>query len=90
MKNTHARVMVLVNDRSSQCALQMYEVSLKYLLRLSSYRADTIVTDRRTDTRTDKQTQGEKQYVSRPLQGGDINILKYAILHLAFLEKLCR
>ena len=30
-KNTHARVMVLVHDTSSQCALQMYEVSLKYL-----------------------------------------------------------
>ena len=31
LKNTHARVMVLVHDMSSQCALQMYEVSLKYL-----------------------------------------------------------
>ena len=31
LKNIHARVMVLVNDTSSQCALQMYEVSLKYL-----------------------------------------------------------
>ena len=30
-KNIHARVMVLVHDTSSQCALQMYEVSLKYL-----------------------------------------------------------
>ena len=29
LKNTHARVMVLVHDTSSQCALQMYEVSLK-------------------------------------------------------------
>ena len=35
--------MVLVHDTSSQCALQLYEVSLKYLLRLSSYRADTIL-----------------------------------------------
>ena len=26
LKNTHARVMVLVHDTSSQCALQMYEV----------------------------------------------------------------
>ena len=43
LKNTHARVMVLVHDTSSQCALQMYKVSLKYLLRLSSYRADTIL-----------------------------------------------
>ena len=31
LKNTHARVMVLVHDTSSQCALQMYKVSLKYL-----------------------------------------------------------
>ena len=28
--------------------------------------------DRQTDRLTDTQTQGEKQYVSRPLQGGDI------------------
>ena len=27
----YARVMVLVHDMSCQCALQMYEVSLKYL-----------------------------------------------------------
>ena len=32
LKNIHARVMVLVHDKSSQCALQMKEVSLKYLL----------------------------------------------------------
>ena len=34
---------------SSECALQMYEVSLKYLQQLTSYRADTILcwTDRR-------------------------------------------
>ena len=31
LKNIHARVMVLVHDTSSQCALQMYENSLKYL-----------------------------------------------------------
>ena len=31
LKNIHARVTVLVHDMSSQCALQMYEVSLKYL-----------------------------------------------------------
>ena len=31
LKNTHARVMVLVHDTSSQFALQMYEVSMKYL-----------------------------------------------------------
>ena len=31
LKNIYARVMVLMHDTSSQCALQMYEVSLKYL-----------------------------------------------------------
>ena len=42
--------MVLVHDTSSKCALQMYEVSLKYLLPLSSYRANMILwrMDRRT------------------------------------------
>ena len=30
LKNIHARVMVLAHETSSQCALQMYEVSLKY------------------------------------------------------------
>ena len=29
LKNIHARVMVLVQDMLSQCALQMYEVLLK-------------------------------------------------------------
>ena len=32
-ENIHARVMVIVHDTSSECALQMYGVSLKYLLR---------------------------------------------------------
>ena len=31
LKNEYARVMVFVHDTSSECALQMYEVSLKYL-----------------------------------------------------------
>ena len=31
LKNIYARVMVLVHDTSSQCALQIYEASLKYL-----------------------------------------------------------
>ena len=39
--NIRARVMVLVHDTCSECALQMYEVSLEYLQPLSSYRADT-------------------------------------------------
>ena len=43
LKNIYARVMVLVHDMSAQCALQMYEVSLKCLEWLSSYRADTIL-----------------------------------------------
>ena len=43
MKNKHARVMVLVQDTLSECALQMYEVSLKYLKQISSYRVDTIL-----------------------------------------------
>ena len=30
-KNIQSRVMVIVHDTSSECALQMYEVSLKYL-----------------------------------------------------------
>ena len=29
-KNIHARVMVLVQDTSSECALQMYEVSISH------------------------------------------------------------
>ena len=51
LKNKHARVIVLVHDTSSECALQMYEVSLKYLQGLSSYRVDTILTDRQADAR---------------------------------------
>ena len=31
LKNIYAIVMVLVHDTTSQCALLMYEVSLKYL-----------------------------------------------------------
>ena len=31
LKNIYARVMVLVHDTSSQCALLMYEVLLKHL-----------------------------------------------------------
>ena len=47
LKNKNARVMVLVHETSSECALEMYKVSLKYPLQLSSYRADSIfVTDR--------------------------------------------
>ena len=31
LKNIYVRVMILLHDMSSQCALQIYEVSLKYL-----------------------------------------------------------
>ena len=31
LMTNHARVMVLVHDTSSECAIQIYEVSLKYL-----------------------------------------------------------
>ena len=31
LKNKHARVMVLVHDTSSECDLQRYAISLKYL-----------------------------------------------------------
>ena len=68
--------MVLVHDTSSECALQIYEVSLKYLLRLSSYRGDAIfVTDRQTDRQTDGQTgkrKGENNIPPGPSRGGDI------------------
>ena len=30
-ENVYARVMVLVHDKSSECALKIFEVSLKYL-----------------------------------------------------------
>ena len=35
LKNKHVSVMILVHDMLFECALQMYEVSLKYLKRLS-------------------------------------------------------
>ena len=40
-ENIHAGVMVLVHDAPSECAIQRYEVSLKYLKCFSRYRADT-------------------------------------------------
>ena len=36
-----ARVIILVHDTSSHHALYVYQVSLKFLLRFSSYRVDT-------------------------------------------------
>ena len=71
LKNTHARVMVLVHDTSSQCALQMYEVLWNIW---NSYQVieRTQFCDGQTDRQTHRRTQGEKQYVSRPLHVGDI------------------
>ena len=40
MKNIQARVMVLVHDKSSRCALLIYEVSSNFLKWLSSYRGE--------------------------------------------------
>ena len=57
--------MVIVHDTPFECALQMYEVSSKYLLQFSSYRADTIC-DRQTDRRNGKNN------MSPVLPGGDI------------------
>ena len=65
--------MVIVYDTLSECALQMYEVLLKYLWRLSNYRADTIL------WQTDKQTDGRKGKTMSPdpSSGGDIIIRIY-------------
>ena len=62
--------MDLVQDSSSECALQMYEVSTKNHLRFSNYRADTIL------QRTDRQMDGRKgKTICLPtLPAGDINI----------------
>ena len=70
IRKKHARVMVLVHDTSSECALQIYEVSLKYLKRLSSYREDTILyrTDPRTNAGADER--GKKRCLPT-LPGGE-------------------
>ena len=58
MKNKHARVMVLVDDTLSECALQKYEVSLKYF---NGYQV--IERTRFCDEQTHRQTQGGKIYM---------------------------
>ena len=51
--------MVLVHDTSSECAIQMYEVSLKnQVIERTGF----------CDGQTDRQTQGEKEYITRPFQ----------------------
>ena len=42
------------------------------------------MTDGQTDIPTDRQTQGEKQYVSRPLQGGGGHNYCHLFLNIAF------
>ena len=67
------RVMDLVRDTSSKCALQMYEISSKYHLRFLSYRADTILW--RTDRQTDRWTDARGKTICLPtVPAGDINI----------------
>ena len=44
------------------------------------------MTDRQTHRPTDPQTQGEKQYVSQPLQGGDIITITENFLRISFLQ----
>ena len=49
--------MVLKHDTSSECALQMYEVSLKLFLNVFKLkRGQDFVTDRQTDRQTDRGT----------------------------------
>ena len=55
MKNKHARYMVLEHDTLSECALQMYEVSLKYLYSLmviKLWSGQDFVTYRQPDRQT--------------------------------------
>ena len=74
-KNIQSRVLVLMHDIISQCALQVFEVWLKFLKRFSSYRADTIfVTDRQMDGQTDRR-KGETIYLPT-LPRRDIMIAK--------------
>ena len=76
MKNTHASVMVLVHDTSSRCALQNQVIERT---RFCDGQTDR-QTHRHTDRQTDRQAQGEKQYVSRPLQGGDIMRIRMGLI----------
>ena len=82
-KNTQSRVTVLVLCTSSHVALHLCKNSWKYLERVLSYRADTILWQ--TDGRTDDQG---KNNMSPNSTGGDIICLKRnwssTILHLTW------
>ena len=60
--------MDLLHNMSANQALQMYKVLLKYLKRVLSSRADTILWQ--TDVWTDRWMHGETQYVSEHWCGG--------------------
>ena len=76
--------MVLVHDTSSRHGLQVYQVSLKNLLRFSSYRADTIC-DRQTDGRTDARG---KTICLPTLSGGDIKIARCLKFQIYKVEEM--
>ena len=75
--------MVLVHD-TSKCALQMYEVSLKYLPVIKLQSEHDFVTDRQIHWHT----QGEKQYVSRPFQGRRHNDQMRILSELVFIPQM--
>ena len=63
--------MVLMHDKSSECPLQIYEVSLKYL------GSQVIERTRCCDGQTDRQTDAWGKTICLPtLRGGDINIAR--------------
>ena len=66
LKNIQATLLDLVHDMSSQCVLQMYEVSSKYL---NGYQ---VVEQTRFCARHRDVCAGEKQYPN-PEGNGDIN-----------------
>ena len=68
MKNKHD-IMVLVHDTSSECALQMYGISSKYL----GYQ--DIEQTQFCDGQTDKRMQGEKQYVTRHAKRDELGVI---------------
>ena len=64
--------MILVHDTSTESALQIYEVSAKYLERLSSYRAHM-----------KKHCKGSKGYNSKNIQSRDFVLEHDTLSHCA-------